>query len=1064
MRFSRGLMGYGTEANFASTRAERGLLSQLLLITAIVDHYPPPHAAALPQQPNVQLLPTGATATATAARAAEDPAAALSCAGAAAASNWAATTAALEALALPTDWKSNCQSYAVVLARRVSVAVVDRQRLLEIRSLLKVTAPPYIPAALRELFSTPPRQLHTCGTSVLRELFGEQAGSCVLVAAAAAAAPLPLAFRALARAATSVPPGLCVPEALLYAGDSMAPVQKVVEAVAGRRASAHKLELALTDGRAGGQLAASAAETLAWATAGGVGRLAAGRLREIVALGSRGQRMVSDPWETEWGAQLLRFPASDLAAKCPAMKRAAHTLGVVLRVAAGAGGAAVASSAGPSGAPAPATLQLPVQRSELARYASLLWDEEEVMERDIRTFTLYNVRARVALFSADMTTYTILDWPQPPPAVAGAGAAAGGANEGVSGAAGAVGAASGGSGADSGSGGDAGAAAGTVAAAVAVLRLYLGPRLLGLWDSLEKKAPGKAHGDKGEATTAAAAPATPARRMAAVVDVPGLVEGRPQLVAGDAVFVRLEAERGEEFAAELLTVERGQVLLHMPPPYWKRLQELAGSAGSAAKEVRAAPPATAPPLAPPLVHVCLTFDRTPYGRMHDALLRAVLRHELLLPPPPSASAAAFAAAPPCGALPALPDDLYPGAPTAASAAFAIASASASSERYPPMHGASLVSAGGIAAAPVGPPGGAAVTVSCDAGLAELAAKLRLLGGTALNPEQRLACAAMLAGAGAGAELPFVLFGPPGTGKTATLVECALQLLAAAGVRRTGAEEAADAVRACDTGALARSGGGSSGAVRPVRLLLAAPQNFSADLIASRLAAALGKKAGNGLLLRLNDPRRRVVEAKLDVLPYCLEDKAKGAFRLPTPAEVRAAEVVVVSCSAAGLLREGAHLQEAAAADQVAAAEFTHVLVDEAGQALLPEVLIPLTLRTQGGAAMLCGDPRQLGPVVRSASAARDGLATSLLEQLIDAAAAEGSLRRGRTIAERAEALLAARGAPATAIPSSPPPPPLRGVMLVRNYRSASALLELPSRLFYDQQLRVRIPPVTTLGQ
>lgn len=48
-----------------------------------------------------------------------------------------------------------------------------------------------------------------------------------------------------------------------------------------------------------------------------------------------------------------------------------------------------------------------------------------------------------------------------------------------------------------------------------------------------------------------------------------------------------------------------------------------------------------------------------------------------------------------------------------------------------------------------------------------------VGAQRLNEEQRWAVAAVLAGAGAAT--PFALFGPPGTGKTVTLVECALQV-------------------------------------------------------------------------------------------------------------------------------------------------------------------------------------------------------------------------------------------------------------------------------------------------
>ncbi len=48
--------------------------------------------------------------------------------------------------------------------------------------------------------------------------------------------------------------------------------------------------------------------------------------------------------------------------------------------------------------------------------------------------------------------------------------------------------------------------------------------------------------------------------------------------------------------------------------------------------------------------------------------------------------------------------------------------------------------------------------------------------TRLNAEQRRAVATLASGLG-GRGAPFVLFGPPGTGKTVTLVECILQVRA-----------------------------------------------------------------------------------------------------------------------------------------------------------------------------------------------------------------------------------------------------------------------------------------------
>ena len=52
--------------------------------------------------------------------------------------------------------------------------------------------------------------------------------------------------------------------------------------------------------------------------------------------------------------------------------------------------------------------------------------------------------------------------------------------------------------------------------------------------------------------------------------------------------------------------------------------------------------------------------------------------------------------------------------------------------------------------------------------------LEEVGAQKLNSQQREAVASVLVGAGGGCH-PLTLFGPPGTGKTVTLVECALQV-------------------------------------------------------------------------------------------------------------------------------------------------------------------------------------------------------------------------------------------------------------------------------------------------
>jgi hypothetical protein len=76
------------------------------------------------------------------------------------------------------------------------------------------------------------------------------------------------------------------------------------------------------------------------------------------------------------------------------------------------------------------------------------------------------------------------------------------------------------------------------------------------------------------------------------------------------------------------------------------------------------------------------------------------------------------------------------------------------------------------------------------------------------------------------------------------------------------------------------------------------------------------------------------------------------------------------------------MREAAYGDYLrvhpADAAFSHVLVDEAGQALAPEALVPLTLLShsfrgvagRGGRAMLCGDPRCIRAPVCPSGAGR----------------------------------------------------------------------------------------------
>jgi len=101
----------------------------------------------------------------------------------------------------------------------------------------------------------------------------------------------------------------------------------------------------------------------------------------------------------------------------------------------------------------------------------------------------------------------------------------------------------------------------------------------------------------------------------------------------------------------------------------------------------------------------------------------------------------------------------------------------------------------------------------------------------------------------------------------------------------------------------------------------------------------------------------------------------GAFVVPELAALRAARVVVSTCTTAAYIRSNLPGRERG--------WFTHAFVDEAAQGIEAEALIPATLLAEGGKACFAGDFKQLGPVIRSPVAIEYGLQTSLMERIVN---------------------------------------------------------------------------------
>ncbi|XP_022817398.1 putative helicase mov-10-B.1 [Spodoptera litura] len=209
-----------------------------------------------------------------------------------------------------------------------------------------------------------------------------------------------------------------------------------------------------------------------------------------------------------------------------------------------------------------------------------------------------------------------------------------------------------------------------------------------------------------------------------------------------------------------------------------------------------------------------------------------------------------------------------------------------------------------------------------------------------NEEQRCAVERIVAGTSGTA--PYLVHGPPGTGKTITIVEAVLQL-----------------------------------AIRPAktRILICTDSNMAADHVACMLIKYKHMFPKDKWLLRANSKFRN-----WDTLPECLYKFSNGINRQRfvnvSLDDFIKYTIVITTLSHAA--KFGRHMFHRRMGNHV-----SHLFIDEAAQASEPASLIPVcALLKQSGTLVLAGDPHQLGPVVISRTAARIGLGTSLMERLM----------------------------------------------------------------------------------
>jgi helicase MOV-10 len=130
------------------------------------------------------------------------------------------------------------------------------------------------------------------------------------------------------------------------------------------------------------------------------------------------------------------------------------------------------------------------------------------------------------------------------------------------------------------------------------------------------------------------------------------------------------------------------------------------------------------------------------------------------------------------------------------------------------------------------------------------------------------------------------------------------------------------------------------------------------------------------LFRLNSysrPYKSLAEGTPSLLDYSLYND-NLIFAIPELAILESYRVVVSTCVSAGI-PHGLGFKRG---------HFTHIFIDEAGQATEPMAMIPiLPMVGDSTNVTLAGDPLQLQPIVRSPLARDLGLKRSYLERLKD---------------------------------------------------------------------------------
>lgn len=246
------------------------------------------------------------------------------------------------------------------------------------------------------------------------------------------------------------------------------------------------------------------------------------------------------------------------------------------------------------------------------------------------------------------------------------------------------------------------------------------------------------------------------------------------------------------------------------------------------------------------------------------------------------------------------------------------------------------------------------------------------------------------------KFPLIIIGPPGTGKTTTIVESIIQIL---------------------------------NYKSNTKILVCTPSNSSADLICERLMKAFDMVSKNKDFKNFNKTKiMRINAASRD--PNTVSQKAKenwnlkyenNAFVFPSKKEIMAMDIVVCTTSTAGRLVS------------LELKIFSHIFCDESGQSLVGETLIPLSLKKADTNIILVGDPHQLSPIVFSPLVKDYGMEISILERLYNIRKAQSNKNLSKINQYLSVGIF----------------------HLYENYRAHQGILNLYNEMFYEGILKAK---------